>query len=1050
MARGHRLATTSAPTSPPPSPPSTAAGAGPVLAVDLSREPGLAVIRILVPGLEAGSKADGVLPAAARPGRRSTCDNAPASSRRRRLRRPEPRRPPRLPAARRRPPPPAAAGDLYRAARAGARVIGLVDGVFEDRPTVWHKEILWALAHGTRVLGAASLGALRAAECAPFGMEGVGAIFARARDGDLEDDHELALAYAPRALDYAPLSEPLVNVRATLAAAEAAGVLPRRRRRRRPRRRRGPALQGRHLAPPRRDPRRPRAHRPRGLAPAGRVDLKRADALALLDAVAAAAAAPPRAAAPGFRPRRNPLLAGRRRRLRPRHRARLPEDAAVLDELRLDPARYERALVRAYARRAAAGTALPPEPTPTRRGPRALVDDLRHDLGLDTAEAFRRWCAAARTTAPALAAALAAEERLLARARRRRRRPRAGDARRPPRRRPLRRARRPRRRQARPPRRRRPRPSSARPTSPPSSPRSPPAPAPASPATTPTSSPAPSASPTAAALHRLLAREEAYLRRAEARRDRSAGRHAPVAARRAARPAPARPHLYPQSPRRRRRRGSRRSCSAAHRRGRPRPAGPRASTRSTPPASAPTARDARPAGTLPPWRGPVGPAAMPGPDGHFDRPRPGDPGFRLAHLYGCVRFALDVWEVYLGRPIPWHFGRDFGRLELLALSDWANAHMGYGYLEVGAFALPDGRLADYCLNFDVIAHEVGHAMMMTFAGPFPPDRVTPDYEALHEASADWAAMIASLHLATVAEELLETTRGDLDTANRLNRFAELSSTSRSAWRTTPRPCGTSPAAGTTSTSSPCRSSPRSSTPSSPSTRRSSSATARSRPPSTTSPRWPSASPAWRGRARAGFARAYARHPERFHDALAEAREVAAAMLVGIWNRADPTRFRLGDIRPILEEVDLRRFDGDLRPIVADAFRRRGIGLVPPGPRLRPPGADSHLHSTRTTAAARMTSATRCARLPQFLAHSLPPARSRCPISSSPKSTIHLFGQVVEGLKIDRRPPGDGRTRRRALEGWRTIARVYAFAFQNEYVELASPALFIVRDSGRRR
>ena len=38
------------------------AAAGPVLAVDLSREPGLAVIRVLAPGLEAGSDADGVLP----------------------------------------------------------------------------------------------------------------------------------------------------------------------------------------------------------------------------------------------------------------------------------------------------------------------------------------------------------------------------------------------------------------------------------------------------------------------------------------------------------------------------------------------------------------------------------------------------------------------------------------------------------------------------------------------------------------------------------------------------------------------------------------------------------------------------------------------------------------------------------------------------------------------------------------------------------------------------------------------------------------------------
>jgi len=40
----------------------TRAGAGPVLAVDLSREPGLAVIRILVPGLEAASAGDGLLP----------------------------------------------------------------------------------------------------------------------------------------------------------------------------------------------------------------------------------------------------------------------------------------------------------------------------------------------------------------------------------------------------------------------------------------------------------------------------------------------------------------------------------------------------------------------------------------------------------------------------------------------------------------------------------------------------------------------------------------------------------------------------------------------------------------------------------------------------------------------------------------------------------------------------------------------------------------------------------------------------------------------------
>jgi ribosomal protein S12 methylthiotransferase accessory factor len=40
------------------------AGCGPVLAVDLSREPGISVLRLLVPGLEAGAPGDGVLPGA--------------------------------------------------------------------------------------------------------------------------------------------------------------------------------------------------------------------------------------------------------------------------------------------------------------------------------------------------------------------------------------------------------------------------------------------------------------------------------------------------------------------------------------------------------------------------------------------------------------------------------------------------------------------------------------------------------------------------------------------------------------------------------------------------------------------------------------------------------------------------------------------------------------------------------------------------------------------------------------------------------------------------
>lgn len=120
---------------------------------------------------------------------------------------------------------PVACGDVYRALRSGPRVIALIDGYFDQRLSVWHKEILWALSCGVRVLGASSMGALRAAELAPFGMRGVGRVFEWYRDGLIEDDDEVALTHEPAERGYAPACEPMVNIRATLRRARELGVL---------------------------------------------------------------------------------------------------------------------------------------------------------------------------------------------------------------------------------------------------------------------------------------------------------------------------------------------------------------------------------------------------------------------------------------------------------------------------------------------------------------------------------------------------------------------------------------------------------------------------------------------------------------------------------------------------------------------------------------------------------------------------------------------------------------------------------------------------------
>ena len=112
--------------------------------------------------------------------------------------------------------PPAVQGDIFRAVGEGASAIGIIDGNFEYVAPVWHKEILHALSFGVSMLGAASMGALRAAECAAYGMTGVGVIYDMYASGELVDDADVCQVHAPRELGYRALSEPLVNVIASL------------------------------------------------------------------------------------------------------------------------------------------------------------------------------------------------------------------------------------------------------------------------------------------------------------------------------------------------------------------------------------------------------------------------------------------------------------------------------------------------------------------------------------------------------------------------------------------------------------------------------------------------------------------------------------------------------------------------------------------------------------------------------------------------------------------------------------------------------------------
>jgi hypothetical protein len=121
--------------------------------------------------------------------------------------------------------PPVSAGDVFRLWQRRPKAVGIVDGYFEHVPAVWHKEIMWIMAHGVHVFGSASLGALRAAELDSFGMRGVGLVYQAVKDGTLDRDDEVAVAWEEGPDGYRALSDAMVSIRATLDAANGAQII---------------------------------------------------------------------------------------------------------------------------------------------------------------------------------------------------------------------------------------------------------------------------------------------------------------------------------------------------------------------------------------------------------------------------------------------------------------------------------------------------------------------------------------------------------------------------------------------------------------------------------------------------------------------------------------------------------------------------------------------------------------------------------------------------------------------------------------------------------
>jgi hypothetical protein len=350
---------------------------------------------------------------------------------------------------------------------------------------------------------------------------------------------------------------------------------------------------------------------------------------------------------------------------------------------------------------------------------------------------------------------------------------------------------------------------------------------------------------------------------------------------------------------------------------------------------------------LPPWRGPVRTPAMPDADGHFDYLEVGTPEFEAAHAYGSMRFALDIWERYFGRRINWHFRPQYASLEVALLRPLNNATAGFGFMEIGSSFTEAGEAPPFSLNFDVLGHELGHLIIYAEVGLPADDAIDGEYFGFHESAADLSAMVAAMHFDTVLDHLLETTHGNLYTFNELNRFAELSPQRQIRIASNDRKLSEF-ALGWRDEH------------------------ALSEPltgaifdilidvfdENLLDLGLISAEvedlldqfeqfPEYEGAIQALFDEAYLGRHEGFREALVQARDYLGVALAETWTRLSPDYLRYAQVGEVLLEVDRELSGGRFRQAILNSLIRRDIGTAVVGPRLAPPGADSHAFSART-------------------------------------------------------------------------------------------------------